>query len=68
MADIWEAYQFLNKSLKLSLDKESLLRAEAGFMKEFMKKKGFPNSARVTDWEFFAHLTPAKRAKSAAKE
>jgi hypothetical protein len=65
MADIWEAYQFLNKSMKLGLSRADLWRAEAEFKRDFMRRRGFEAEERVAEevneWEFFAYLAPAKR-------
>lgn len=66
MADIWKAYEFLNESMKLNLDKATLMKAEAQFKEQFLKERGFP--AALTEdpsqWEFFAYLAPAReRAK-----
>ncbi len=61
MADIWNAYQHLNESLGLKLDKETLMRAEATFKEKFLAEKGFPREhiKDPSEWEFFAYVVPA---------
>ena len=67
MADVWEAYKFLNEALDLNLDDEALMRAEGQFKLHFMQSRGFALQSderqAVQDWEFFSYLAPA-RAKS----
>ena len=77
MADVWEAYKFLNESLKLGMSNDQMADVEAMFKAKWMEDKGFPaeragksllQSAKDSDWEFFLHLVPTKPAKKLDSE
>jgi len=62
MADIFEAYKFLNSSLDLGLSENDIVAEEAKYKELFAEKVGITGisgvSFRPEEWEFFANLTP----------
>jgi hypothetical protein len=61
MADIFQAYRFLNQALGLKLTDAQLARAEAGFRLTFTDREGYNIAKRdIHNWEFFTHLAPRK--------
>jgi len=61
MADIFNAYKFLNDALGLNISDVEIARAEMGFRLKFMDQEKYKVSKRdLKNWEFFAHLGPRK--------
>jgi len=61
MADLFQAYKFLNQALGLKLSESQLARAEAGFRLTFLDREGFKIARKdIGNWEFFAYLGPRK--------
>lgn len=62
MADIWEAYKFINSSLNLDISDEQLAASEKAFKKLFAEKTGLTGVSNISfspdEWEFFADLRP----------
>ena len=68
MADIFDAYKFLNESLGLGLSDHELSVRERSFKIEFAKSKSHPEAEGFAsgeldpeEFEFFAELRPAKK-------
>jgi hypothetical protein len=73
VADVWEAYKFLNESLKLDLSPDQMAKVESDYKAKWMQDQQFPAEiggkslrqiATDSDWEFFLHLVPTKRSKT----
>jgi hypothetical protein len=68
MAEIFEAYKSLNRTLNLGLSPQQILAAEAQFKLDFSDRMKFPASltkdpmALSAEWEFVGTLTPRRRA------
>lgn len=66
MGEIKKAYDYLNKSLKLGLKPEQILRAEAGFKLDLGRQEKFPAALRKSamafsaDWEIKGTLVPRR--------
>jgi len=71
MADVYRAYEFLNRELNLNLTPGQLSVVERGYKAEFAQRNGFRISPREIDnWEFFSYITPRtskRRAKAKPK-
>ncbi len=67
MGEVFEAYAVLNKTLKLGLNTDQLMRAEVTFKSEYAKRAKFPKviSSReklARDWEFVTMLVPREKS------
>jgi hypothetical protein len=68
MGEIKKAYDYLNKTQKLGLKTEQIMRAEAGFKLDFGRQEKFPAALRKSamafsaDWEIKGTLVPRKTA------
>jgi hypothetical protein len=68
MGEIKQAYDFLNKTLKLGLKADQLMVAEAGFKLDLGRQEKFPETLTKdvmqfsADWEVRATLVPRKTA------
>ena len=61
MADLFQAYKFLNQALGLKRTDVQLARAEAGFRLTFTDREKYGIAKKdVHNWEFFAHLAPRR--------
>lgn len=61
MADLFQAYKFLNEALGLKIPDVDLARAEAGFRLTFTDREKYKIGKKdIHNWEFFAHLAPRK--------
>jgi hypothetical protein len=76
VADVSNAYNFLNESLRLGLSAKQLAVAEARFRLDFADRMGYKVDRDVPDfhenWEFITRLeprnTPLDRAPFTAEE
>jgi hypothetical protein len=68
MGEIKKAYDYLNRTLKLGLKPEQIMRAEAGFKLDLGRQAKFPAALRKNamafsaDWEVKGTLVPRKTA------
>jgi len=66
MADVANAYEFLNQTLGLKLTQRQIRLAEARFREQFAREAGYAVEARGPkfheNWEFFTRLEPRKTA------
>jgi len=66
VADVSNAYQFLNESLQLGLPDDQLALVEAQFRESFAERRGYKievgGSEFHENWEFIASLEPRTTA------
>jgi hypothetical protein len=64
MADVFKAYQILNKSLNLNLSDEQMLRCEAMAKQALAKDYGFSLDEKDADnFGLFVHFVPRRGLK-----
>ena len=74
MGDIYEAYQHLNKTFDLGLNKTQLFAAEAQWVSRYAQVARFPaelqkdTSRLMAEWEYQGHLVPRRGRKISKRE